>query len=182
MKKLNFEITPEPDELWNDIKKNTKKLPQPELIPEAPLIIDEIKPSLNYNKAYHGDKLKNLTVGTTDDIDRRTAQKFTRGEFKIERRLDLHGYIEKEAYDKVFEFIKTSYLQNCRCVLIITGKGSLHREEDADIFANRGILKEQVPNWLNSDELRPLILSFSYSKPADGGEGALYILLRRNRR
>lgn len=182
MKKLSSDITPEVDELWDEIKKKTKKLPQPEPIPEAPLIIGDIKPSVNYNQAYSGNKLENLSIGTTDNIDRRTAQKFTRGEFKIERRLDLHGYTEKEAYDKVFEFVKTSYLQNCRCILIITGKGSLHREEDDDIFASRGILKDQVPNWLNSDELRPLILSFSYSKPADGGEGALYILLRRNRK
>ena len=65
-----------------------------------------------------------------------------------------------------------------RCVQIVTGKG-LHREDD--IFAARGVLRDLVPQWLNNGLLRPLILTFDYSRPEDGGEGALTILLRRRR-
>lgn len=180
MKKINSSRPPEQDEAWQSIIKDVIRLPQPEETPQAPLIIDEIIPSVDYKNAYGGNKLDNISVGSTDNIDRSTAEKFKRGLFKIEKRLDLHGLTENDAYNNVIEFIKSSYIKNLRCILIVTGKGSLH--EDDDIFSPRGVLKDRVPVWLNSDELRPLILSFSYSLPKDGGEGALYILLRRKRK
>ena len=98
-----------------------------------------------------------LSLGNTDNIDRRTAEKFKRGEFAIERRLDLHGMTEKEAFAAVDEFVRKAYMQKCRCLLIVTGKG-LNREDDA-WYEKKGILKDCVPNWLNGPELRPLILS-----------------------
>ena len=54
----------------------------------------------------------------------------------------------------------------------ITGKGG--RE-------GTGVIRAQVPRWLNEPRLRPLILAFEYAQPKDGGMGALYILLRRRR-
>ena len=56
----------------------------------------------------------------------------------------------------------------------------IYRSED-DVFAIRGVLKELVPQWLNNPQIRPLILTFDYSRIEDGGEGALTILLRRKR-
>lgn len=179
MKKLSREVRPLDDGAWEEAVRDVHKLPETPERPEAPLIIEDIIPSVDYRRAYRGNNLKNLEIGNTDNIDRRTADKFKRGEFPIQKRLDLHGYNEKSAAEAVEEFIKSAYVQGLRCVLIITGKG-LKRETD-DWYESRGIIRERVPQWLNCPELRPLILSFSHALPADGGEGALYILLRRSR-
>lgn len=181
MKKLNETPQIKDADAWEENIKGIKKFKQPEIPPgaEAPLIIDEVRQSVNYADAYSGSALGSLNIGEFDSIDRRTAEKFRKGEFKIERRLDLHGLTEKEAFEAVGSFIRNAYLQSLRCVLIITGKG-LTRETD-DWYDKKGILKECVPAWLNTPELRPLILAASYAKQEDGGTGALYVLLRRHR-
>lgn len=180
MKRLDQErAATDEDGAWEEVISGVKKLPSVEEKPTAPLIIGEISPTVNYAAAYSGNKLDELQIGNVDNVDRRTADKFKRGEFPIQRRLDLHGMREKEACQAVDEFIRGSYLQGLRCVLIVTGKG-INKADDA-WYEKKGILKDSVPSWLNSPELRPLILSLSYALPEDGGEGALYILLRRKR-
>lgn len=91
--------------------------------------------------------------------------------------MDLHGCLVDEAYQKVETFLQNAVRRGLRCVQIITGKG-LHRE-DEDIFAARGVLKDLVPQWLNQDHIRPLLLAFDYSPVSEGGDGALMLLLRR---
>ena len=180
MKRLDRATVPaDEDGAWAEATAGVKRLPPAEEKPEAPLIIGDIRPKINYAAAYSGEPLNRLEIGNTDNIDRRTAEKFKRGEFSIERRLDLHGLTEKEAFAAVDDFIRQAYLQKLRCVLIVTGKG-ITKENDA-WYEKKGILKECVPNWLNAPELRPLILSISHARPEDGGDGALYILLRRCR-
>ncbi len=177
MKQIKNDAEPADTDVWLEAVKDIKKLPEAEAKPQAPLIIDEIEARVNYADAYSGNCLEPLKTGELPNIDRRTADRFKRGEMPIERRLDLHGYKETEAYAEVCKFIKDAYLAGCRNVLIITGKG-LKRETD-DIFETKGIIKERVPQWLNTQELRPLILGINYALPKDGGEGALYVLLRR---
>lgn len=135
---------------------------------------------VNYQKAYSGNALTSIKNGTSSDVDKNTAKKFKQGKFAIEGRLDLHGLTEKEAWDSVCEFVKKSYIEKKRCIIIITGKGH-HIHKNDDIFSTQGVLKEQLPKWLNTSELRPLILSYSEALPKDGGSGAFYILLRRQR-
>jgi DNA-nicking Smr family endonuclease len=134
---------------------------------------------VNVFDVYEGETLNYINVGEGVGVDKATLKRFKRGEFVIEAILDLHGYTSDEAYDKVESFIKNCYLYKKRCVQIITGKG-LHKD-DEDIFSVSGVLKDLVPKWLNTDNLRPLILLFDYSRQEDGGEGALTILLRRKR-
>lgn len=180
MKTLKSQPDFKEDEAWKEITNGIKKISRPEPIPSKPLIIKEIKPHLNMSDVYKGNSLNILELDITDNIDNNTAKRFKREEYPIEATLDLHGYTEDKAYDKVFEFIKTSYIRQKRCILIITGKG-LPKKNDVDIFATKGILKERVPQWLNSSELRPLILCFKHPTAKNGGDGALYILLRRKR-
>lgn len=169
------------DEVWDEFVKDIKKQKDSKIITDSkPVIIKEITPSINLFGVYQGNSLDNLTIGNTDNIDNNTAKKFKRGEFRIEASLDLHGYKETQAYDAVHEFVKSSYQSGLRCVLIVTGKGTRKYEDSDDIFANHGLLKEKVPQWLNG-ALRPLILSINHPSAKDGGDGALYILLRRQR-
>lgn len=180
MKKNQPKISKEDLSLWIETTKDIQAIPQAEEIERPTKELPPIRNSIDNTSVYHGNPLQDLAIGQVADIDRNTATKFKRGEFKIERRLDLHGYTEDEAWEAVTNFVKNSYIDNLRCVLIVTGKGKPH-PDDEDFVPRRGILKEKVPQWLNSRELRPLILSISYSQIKDGGEGALYILLRRKR-
>lgn len=113
------------------------------------------------------------------DIDRNTMRRFKRGEFPIEASLDLHGYTEQQAFEAVHKFMTSAYMSGKRCVIIVTGKGLKHQDED--VFAAKGVLKQRVPQWLNSDELRQLILTYIHPAEKLGGQGALLILLRRKR-
>ena len=179
MKNQLPKLSEEDKNLWAELTGDVNKITPPDRdLSAKPVVFKEFRPTIAPHTVYHGETLQELRHGAADNIDKRTAQKFKRGEFRIERRLDLHGLKEDQAWEKVQNFIQNCYLQDCRCVLIITGKG-MHKEDGIDIFAERGVLKDRVPQWLNSPSLRPFILSFDYAQPKDGGSGALYILLRR---
>ena len=155
----------EDNALWEEITRDIRKLPAREIPPSKPVILPEIKPSVNLAAAYRGEILPELAVGDTEGMDVSMAKRIKRCEFPVEA---------------VFGFVQKAYLQNKRCIIIITGKG-LTRSEETDVFTPKGKLKESVPRWLNSRELRPLILAFNHPPAKLGGSGALYILLRRHR-
>jgi DNA-nicking Smr family endonuclease len=113
-------------------------------------------------------------------LDRQTARKLERGAVAVEARLDLHGMRQREAHAALRRFLKWAQGKGYRHVLVITGKGAepdLGRpfyEEDA-----RGILRASVPHWLAAPDLAPLIVSYSEAPRRLGGEGALYVRLRK---
>ncbi|MBR1605928.1 MAG: Smr/MutS family protein [Alphaproteobacteria bacterium] len=180
MKNQPPEIKDDDSLAWTETLKNVRRLPQPEEPPSAPIYIEEVTPTISYKNIPNIYQLSYLHVGDLSNMDGQTARRMKRCEYKIEATLDLHGKTETQAYDNVFNFIKQAYLQNKRCVLIITGKG-LNQNADDDIFSEKGKLKERTPVWLNSEQLRPLILGFIHPTQNLGGTGALYILLRKNK-
>jgi len=115
--------------------------------------------------------LPDLDVGRTPGLDRRTQIRMIRGALPIEARLDLHGLSRDQAHPRLSSFIAQAYERGKRAVLIITGKGQ----------AGGGVLKAEVPRWLNLPGTRDKILGFSYAQPRDGGDGALYVLVKRRR-
>jgi len=171
----------EDEALWAEITKDIRKLPESRIPPIKPAVIPEIRRSVNLAKAYRGEKLTDLNVGDTEYMDGSLAKRFKRCEIPVEGTLDLHGFREEEARTAVFDFVQKAYLTDKRCIIIITGKGLSRHETDDDIYTPKGKLKECVPLWLNSRELRPLILSFIHPSAKLGGSGALYIMLRRKR-
>lgn len=112
---------------------------------------------------------RNLRAG--DGVDTATLKKFQAGEMMMEAVLDLHGFTAEQASQKLNKFITDTFVRGSRCVLIITGKG----EEGG------GVLKREVPRWLESATLVQKILAISEARPKHGGQGALYVLLRRQR-
>lgn len=114
-----------------------------------------------------------LSHGETVGIDRRTAGRFTRGRMEIDGRIDLHGMTQDTAHRALCAFLARAYDRGSRCVIVVTGKGS--RGEGG------GVLRRMVPMWLNEPGLRHRILSFTHAQPQHGGEGALYVLLKRHR-
>ncbi len=125
---------------------------------------------------------RDLAVGRVVDVDKATAQRFRRGDLPIDARLDLHGMTQERAHDALVEFLLRAQDRGARCVLVITGKGSLYSGTGPELQRHdRGVLKRAVPRWLNAPPLRPIILAISEAQPRHGGSGALYILLKRQR-
>jgi len=124
-------------------------------------------------KVDHPKHLPVIRHGNAPGLDKRTAQRLRKGQIKVDARLDLHGLTQAEAHKALNHFLLQAHEFGQRCVLVITGKGALSQ--------GGGVLKNMVPHWLNQIPNRNLILSFSYSRPMDGGSGALYVLLKRKR-
>ncbi len=123
--------------------------------------------------------LPELLLGVTAGVDKRTAQRLGRGQLAIEARLDLHGLTQDEAHARLAGFIRRSAVAGKRCVLIITGKG--FKPPYNKIGGETGVLRKAVPRWLNEPSLRRDIVALRHAQPKDGGDGALYVLLRRER-
>ena len=103
------------------------------------------------------------------DLDRRTWLKLRRGLYPIDARLDLHGLTQDQAHDRLAAFLSGAHTRGSRCVLVITGRGA----------RTGGTLRTMTPRWLDEAPLRPLVLTFAQARVEHGGEGALYVLLRR---
>jgi DNA-nicking Smr family endonuclease len=93
-----------------------------------------------------------------------------RGQIRPESKLDLHGMTQIEAHAALASFIRGARASGHRCVLIVTGKGSM---------LSGGVLRREVPRWLEEPRLRGAVLDVNEAHSKDGGAGALYVLLRR---
>lgn len=115
-------------------------------------------------------------------LDRQTSRQLDKGRLEVEARLDLHGLRQRDAHAQLRRFLKTAQACGLKHVLVITGKGaeqgaakSFYEEEE------RGVLRNAVPHWLSEPEFASLVVSFSPAPRRLGGEGALYVRLRRAR-
>ena len=104
-------------------------------------------------------------------IDAISSKKLRTGKFEIDATLDLHGMTQQSAFTALINFIENSVFNKHRTILIITGKG----------LDGRGVLKNQLPQWLKTENCSPHVLAFVQAQAKDGGEGAFYVRLRRDR-
>ena len=112
-------------------------------------------------------------------LGRRYKQRVARGHEPIDARIDLHGMTQARAHAALLVFLQRAQTDGARMVLIVTGKGSGGGERDPT--AARGVLKRQVPIWLSLPEFSAFIVGFENAHVGHGGEGALYVRLRRSR-
>jgi DNA-nicking Smr family endonuclease len=163
--------------LWRKTMRDVKPLAptRPVTAPpdEEPDSAPAPRPRVATMPAKRSSSLPSLSPGESPGVDRRTAERFRRGQLAVEARLDLHGLTQAEAHRALASFIQQAHAGGLRTVLVITGKGGFG---DA-----RGVLREAVPRWLNEGDLRPRVLSCAWAQPKHGGAGALYVLLRRQR-
>jgi DNA-nicking Smr family endonuclease len=105
-------------------------------------------------------------------LTRRMKRGVARGKHAIDGKLDLHGLTQSEAHGALLRFLRNAHARDARLVLVITGKGR---------GAEPGVLRRHVPQWLGLPEFRSLVVGFEDAHVAHGGEGALYVRLRRAR-
>jgi DNA-nicking Smr family endonuclease len=108
-------------------------------------------------------------------LARRERTQLSRGKKQIDARLDLHGMTQTRAYRELSGFLHRAHSDGLSFVLVITGKGKIGTESE------RGVLRRQVPQWLALPEFRSLVVGFEQAHIGHGGEGALYLRIRRAR-
>ena len=97
--------------------------------------------------------------------------------------IDLHGYTLREANKAIEDFINKAFLENVNKLKVVTGKG-LHSENEKDPYVSKdlSILKYSVPEFiLNNSHLMSMINEITDAKLKDGGSGAFYIFLKKNK-
>ncbi len=156
-----------------DSKKLTLRAPPPPPKNASPRKELPGKHTTDYSLSNHYHNVVNAESILTyckQSIPRRRLIELRNGQIPWQARLDLHGLRPDAARDSLCNFIEQKCQLANRCLLIIHGKGS--RDGEAPI------LKNLVNHWLQQ---LPQILAFHSTLPRDGGSGALYVLLQRQR-
>ncbi len=127
---------------------------------------------------------RNVAATGPSGLDGRTAERLRRGLIEPQARLDLHGLTEASAYRTLLTFVKGAHARGLRLVLVVTGKGAKPAAPDAPFdlerdSRTRGVLKAMVPRWLQERELAALVADLRTANRRHGGEGALYVYLRK---
>jgi DNA-nicking Smr family endonuclease len=109
-------------------------------------------------------------------IMRKEKQKIARGHAAIDARIDLHGMTQTEAHAALRNLLQRAQANGAKFVLVITGKGLPNSS-----LNGRGVLRRQVPQWLSLPEFRRYVAGFDVANAGHGGEGALYVRLRKTK-
>jgi len=172
-------------ELWESVAKQTKPLrkkpraakaqaPPPTEAKPAPArtaALPESQPAARFVEIARPDPPPSPPLVP---LGRRERSQLSRGKKDIDARLDLHGMTQDRAHQALFAFLQRANSNGWKFVLVITGKGRITGPE-----AGRGVLRRQVPQWLNLPEFRALVVGFEEAHIGHGGEGALYVRVRR---
>lgn len=104
-------------------------------------------------------------------IDRPTTKKIAKGRIAIDASVDLHAMTQDQAHDRLYVFLADQRARGARHVLVVTGKGRS--------LGSEGVLKRMVPVWLSSPRFSELVSGYASASRHHGGEGAIYVRLRR---
>lgn len=108
-------------------------------------------------------------------IDLMTVGKLQNRQYSPEAHIDLHGLTAEQAYHNLIAFFRNSYQRGLRTVLVVTGKGK-------NSINGMPVLRSKVQEWFTKDPFRRVILAFCTAKQEDGGTGALYVLIRKQKK
>jgi DNA-nicking Smr family endonuclease len=148
-----------------------KTPPEPAVIHPPPAAVPQPRPKTAVQATHPRKMASPLTVGDQPGgIDTGTWQRFRTGKLVAARRLDLHGMTAQRAFHALVSFLRTAHAEQIRCVEIVTGRGS---------GETGGVIRRELPHWLNLPEIRPLILGAAH--PHVLNPGSVRLLLRRIR-
>ena len=168
--------------MWDQVAKQTKplrKLPKLLMIPPAPVATMIVKVKAASKPAPLVKPIKRQLDASKiapplAPLGRREKSSLSRGKKEIDARIDLHGMTQYSAHLALLNFLHRAHRDGLTFVLVITGKGRTVGPE-----SERGILRRQVPLWLSLPEFRMLVVGYEEAGIGHGGEGALYVRVRR---
>ncbi len=162
-------------ELWHIVTANVRPFrARPAPVAEPPLqpVVAEAAPGKPPTREAHRDRPPAPRPPTPlAEIDHRTRVKIKRGRLDVDAKLDLHGMRQDEAQRALTSFLRRAQADGAKVAIVVTGKG-LSREEG-------GVLRRVVPMWLQAPNLRDVVVGFGEAARHHGGEGALYVRIRR---
>ncbi len=161
------------DPLWEKIKSQTKPLANRE--DKTPPSQQHFEKTAKYEPRpiLDSDLIKNqlqapvTSKNPSERVD--ASRRIRRGRVEIDFTVDLHGFSEQEAREKLLNHLLDA--RTCKTVLVITGKGE----------RGAGVLRSALPVWLKSPEFSSLVYGFAQAHMRHGGDGAWYLFLRRRR-
>lgn len=199
MSRRRGKLTGEDRALWQQVAKTARPLPgrmeqllassaeppraaETETVPppEKPIVTDAMRRALaaglRGEPSSHAQppERKGPDGRTGSPIERPVHRKLAKGRLPLEGRLDLHGLDRAEAHTRLLRFLRDAQHRGMRHVLVITGKGSS--------FGSEGALRRVVPLWLAGPGLADVVSGHDLASRGHGGEGALYVRLKRRRR
>ncbi len=121
-------------------------------------------------------------ISKSEKLPNKDLQQNKKIAFKI-KSIDLHGYTLDEANKSIEDFIIKSYKENINKLVVVTGKG-IHSQNEKDPYVSKdlGILKYSVPEFIsNNKNLMKIIYEMKDATIEDGGSGAFYIFLKKNK-
>jgi DNA-nicking Smr family endonuclease len=158
-------------EVWTTVTRSIKPLKKPRRVVKTETATTspsrKATPKIVAAKSHAAPVRRPPEPPAAAPLTRREKQRAARGHDPIDARLDLHGHTQSEAHTALLRFLRRASAGDMRLVLVITGKS--------------GVLRQQVPMWLATPELRALVISTGAAAINHGGDGALYIRVRRGR-
>ncbi|MBV2142040.1 Smr/MutS family protein [Falsochrobactrum sp. TDYN1] len=180
-------LRPEDRILWETVARTAKPLSPKKIITEvspdfSTLLAQEEKASKPALKALRptGEtrepkkSLSALRERPIHTFDRPTHRKISKGRVDIEARIDLHGLTQNDAYELLYGFLVSAHARGLKHVMVITGKGRS--------LGSEGVLRQAVPHWFSTPLFRLLVSAYEDAARHHGGQGALYVRLRRQAR
>ena len=163
------------------LKKNNKITnPIPKsLKSDAPrIIIKETESDKVYEKTKNILKQQKTAIQKSD-----INKKLKKNKIPINRKIDFHGYSLNEAKKIFFNTINDCFSKNFRCILFITGKGSIKKENDyfQETMLYYGKIRNNFLNWINHNAVQSKILNVQQANAKTGGDGAFFVYLRKNK-
>ncbi len=135
-----------------------RKSPEQPILPDSPMLQPAVPVPYNARPVAH-------------PIEERIVKKLASGRQKIDARIDLHGMTQDRARFALLDFLQMAQMSDSRIVLVITGKGN----------EGTGVLRRNVPMWLAGPPFSGIVNGYRESHVSHGGEGALYVRVRRRR-
>jgi DNA-nicking Smr family endonuclease len=180
MSRARRALTREELKLWAHVARQVTPLAGK----SAPVVIDDEAPQAIAEPSPSGDpgpavQQKAATLPPLAPLERRMRQRVARGISSIDGTLDLHGLRQDEAHRVLLAFLSSRQRQGASLVLVITGKGGQGVPSPGMAEGERGVLRRLVPLWLGDPRLRRTVLGFENAARGHGGEGALYVRLRK---
>ncbi|MCY4231841.1 MAG: Smr/MutS family protein [Alphaproteobacteria bacterium] len=159
-------------EIWRRMTRTVRPLPGRSVPPEpGPLAKRAAEPPPVPDAAASMPRAAPVGGG----LDKRTARRIRRGALPIDARIDLHGMTREQAYRCLTRFLAESQGAGRRLVLVVTGKG-----QGADGVSS-GVIRREAPHWLARSPNAARVLDTAPAQSRHGGEGALYVYLRKRR-
>ena len=181
MSKRRTGLTSDEKRLWAYVARSARPLPgkKPPPLPLEPKSEPSEEPALPSIQMPRPSHLHPVprSLPPLVMLDRRTRRDVARGQFDIDARIDLHGMRQAEAHRALLGFLHHAHALRYKLVLVITGKGRGDFEPDRE----RGVLRRLVPHWLADPSMRRLVIGYEPAAIGHGGDGALYVRLRKDK-